>query len=326
MRALVTGAAGFIGSHLCVMLAESDVETFGIDNFDTYYDRATKLKNVQIVRKAHAKFSELDIRDRDALNSFVDVTRPDVIVHLAAKAGVRNSIKFPRQYIETNLLGSQNVFDAALLSDVDRIVMASTSSVYGDCPIIPFPEDFPAVKPLQPYAASKRAAEMLAGTYHHLYGLQTTITRFFTVYGPRGRPDMMPHMLADSIHAGTPVRLFEGDLARDWTYVLDICDGLMRAAHKPLGFEIINLGRGKPEKLNAFIAEMEKVSGGKANLNLTKRPDSEMMLTYADTTRARELLGFEPRFDIEEGVKAMWEWYVREQEELSFIDRRISDQ
>ena len=314
MRALVTGAAGFIGSHLCEMLTSNDVETFGIDNFDTYYDRAKKMKNAQVVLEAHASFSELDILDRDALNSYVDVTRPDVIVHLAGKAGVRNSIKFPRQYVETNLLGSQNVFDAALLSDVGRIVMASTSSVYGDCSIIPFPEDFPAVNPLQPYAASKRAAEMLAGTYHHLYGLQTTVTRFFTVYGPRGRPDMMPHMLADSVYNGTPVSLFEGDLARDWTYVLDICDGLTRAVHQPLGFEIINLGRGKPEKLNAFIAEMEKVSGGKANLNLTKRPDSEMMLTYADTTKARELLGFEPRFDIEQGVKQTWDWFVAEQQ------------
>ena len=308
-RVLVTGAAGFIGSHTCETLTARGHETFGIDNFDPYYDQRLKRTNVELIEAAGARFREADIRDAESLASLMDIVKPEVIIHLAAKAGVRNSEKYPAEYVRTNLNGSQSVFDAALRNDVERVVMASTSSVYGATTSVPFTEDQPADSPLQPYAASKRAAEILASTYHSLYGLQTTVTRLFTVYGPRGRPDMMPLLLANSCRFGTEVPLFEGALARDWTYVGDIVDGLIGAAEHPLGFEILNLGRGEPVSLAEFIGEMERISGTRANLARRDRPRTELLVTYADSSRARDLIGFDPRVSVPEGVRRLWEWF-----------------
>ena len=310
-KVLVTGAAGFIGSHACTALSERGVETVGIDNFDPYYDRAIKDDNAGIVRASGARFIEADIREAEELASLVDVVRPDVILHLAAKAGVRNSERYPTEYVRTNLNGTQSVLEAARRNEVERIVMASSSSVYGSTTEIPFSEDNPADLPLQPYAASKRAAEILAGTYHSLYGVQTTVCRLFTVYGPRGRPDMMPYMLADSCKYGTEVPLFAGALARDWTYVDDIVDGLIGAVETPLGYEVVNLGRGEPVPLSEFIAEMESVSGRPATLADRDRPRTELLVTYADTSKARELIGFEPKVSVPIGVERLWEWFDR---------------
>lgn len=310
MRALVTGAAGFIGSHTCEALLERNHEVVGIDNFDPYYDTAAKRRNVEEIQRAGVQFREADIRDADELASLFDVVKPEVVIHLAGKAGVRNSERFPAEYVRTNLNGSQAVFDAALRNDVGRIVMASTSSVYGSTSI-PFHEDDPANSPLQPYAASKRAAEILASTYHSLYGLQTTVTRFFTVYGPRGRPDMMPFLLARSCKHGMEVPLFEGPLARDWTHVSDIVAGVVAAAETPLGYEILNLGRGAPVALAEFIEEMEKVSGRSANLVARARPATELLSTFADSSRARQLIGFDPQISVPQGVADFWEWYDR---------------
>lgn len=309
MRVLVTGAAGFIGSNLCLRLAEHGHTPIGMDNFDPYYKRSNKMANVEAIQSRGTDFHHFDLRDRDGMASFVDVVKPEVIVHLAAKAGVRNSVKYPSQYVENNVVGSQNVMDAALKNDVGRIVMASTSSVYGSTKVIPFREDDAAVSPQQPYAATKRSAELLANTYHHCYGLQTTVLRFFTVYGPRGRPDMMPFKMADSLMNGTEIPVYEGDFQRDWTYIDDICAGVVAAAERPLGFEILNLGRGAPVSLAKFIEMAEELAGRKANLKPTPAPKSEMLVTFADISKARELLDFEPEVDLEVGLKKFWNWF-----------------
>ncbi|MCP3934688.1 MAG: NAD-dependent epimerase/dehydratase family protein [Actinomycetia bacterium] len=306
---LVTGAAGFIGSHLCELLARQGKTVVGVDNFDPYYARLDKEHNVACVRAAGGDFRESDIRSYGDIASLIDVTRPEAIVHLAAKAGVRNSVRFPRQYFETNLLGTQNVLDSCRALGVERMVLASTSSVYGRTTTIPFIESDPCVSPLHPYAASKRSTELLAGTYAQLYGLQITVMRFFTVYGERGRPDMMPRLLLDSISNGTKVDLYEGPLERDWTHVSDIVRGLAAAVDRPLGFEVLNLGRGEPIALREFIDELQEVAGKKANLAAAPRPDSEMLSTYASTDKLRELLGVESVVPVRDGVAALWEWW-----------------
>jgi UDP-glucuronate 4-epimerase len=308
-RVLVTGAAGFIGSHLCELLGGQGRQVAGVDNFDPYYGRAEKTNNVRCLELAGATFSEGDICDYDAFSALVERVNPEVIVHLAAKAGVRNSVEHPRDYFVANLQGTQNVLDVCRENDIERLVAASTSSVYGHTKILPFQEDDPCIAPLHPYAATKRSGELLAGTYAHLYGLQATMLRFFTVYGPRGRPDMMPRLLLDSISNQTPVPLFEGPLERDWTYVADIVDGIAAAVDHPLGFETLNLGRGAPLPLAEFIDELHRVSGGKANLVPKPRPASEMMSTYASTERLQDRLGIRPSVTVAEGVQDLWEWW-----------------
>lgn len=306
---LVTGAAGFIGSHLCEHLARMGKQVIGVDNFDPYYARIDKEYNVDLLRKAGADFRESDIRDYGSIASLIDVTRPEVVVHLAAKAGVRNSVRFPRQYFETNLLGTQNVLDSCRALGVGRLVAASTSSVYGNTKEIPFQEDDPCIAPLHPYAASKRSTELLASTYANLYGLQITMLRFFTVYGERGRPDMMPRLLLNSITAGTQVNLFEGRMERDWTHVSDVVEGVGRAVDRPLGFAILNLGRGEPVLLSDFIERLETVAGAKANLVSAPRPESEMLSTYASTERLVDLLDYEPTVTVQDGVERLWNWW-----------------
>lgn len=308
-KVMVTGAAGFIGSHLCEHLALAGKQVIGIDNFDPYYSRIDKEHNVNLIRRVGADFRESDIREYGDIASLVDVTRPEVIVHLAAKAGVRNSVKFPRQYFETNVLGTQNILDSCRALGVERLVMASTSSVYGHTKTIPFVEEDPCDSPLHPYAASKRSAELLAGTYARLYGLQTTVLRFFTVYGERGRPDMMPRLLLNSISSGTPIPLYEGDLARDWTFVSDIVNGIAAAVDRPMGHAILNLGGGQPVSLADFIAHLEKASGLSANLVSSPRPESEMLSTYASTERLKASLGVLPSVTVPDGTARLWEWW-----------------
>lgn len=308
---LVTGAAGFIGSHVCEGLAAAGKQVVGIDNFDPYYPRYDKDLNVQVIQRAGADFREADIRDYGSIASLIDVTRPEVIVHLAAKAGVRNSVRFPRQYFETNLIGTQNVLDSCRALGVERLVMASTSSVYGATDQMPFTEDDPCVNPLHPYAASKRSAELLAGTYARLYDLQVSALRFFTVYGERGRPDMMPRLLLESISNGVDVPLFDGPLARDWTNVADVSRAVIEAVDRPLGFETLNVGRGHPVLLEEFIKELEAVSGKEAHLVPTPCPPSEMISTFASTARLHDRLGIEPLITVREGVERLWEWWER---------------
>ncbi len=317
MKVLVTGAAGFIGSHLAERLAEQGDTVVGVDNFNDYYDPARKRRNAEaICRHPEVTMLEADIRDRARMFGLFETHRFDAVAHIAAMAGVRNSVSNPSLYTEVNLVATQGLMDAAREFGTENFVMASTSSIYGDTDSIPFRETDSCAEPPQPYAATKRAAELLGYTYHKLYGLNFTATRFFTVYGPRGRPDMMPGLLAQSLYHSKTIPLYEGDMRRDWTFISDIVSGVVLALGKPLGYEIINLGRGEPQPLAGFIAEMERVAGKKAKFQPQPKLAADVYVTYADISKARKLLGFEPTVSVREGAERFWRWYEAEQRSL----------
>jgi UDP-glucuronate 4-epimerase len=311
MKVLVTGAAGFIGSHLAEKLTQRGDDVVGLDNFNDYYDPAKKRANEEKLNQfANFKMIEADIRDRPRMITLCEEEQFDVVAHLAAMAGVRPAVESPDFYVEVDYNGTQNLMDAARFSKVENFVFASTSSVYGNTEQIPFVESDPCDRPLQPYAAAKRAAEILGYTYYYLYGLNFTAIRFFTVYGPNGRPDMMAYLVADSITKGVKIPIYNGgEMFRDWTFVDDITDGAIAAIDRPLGYEIINLGRGEPTRLKDFVSMIEKLAGRKANLVEKPKPAADVVTTYASISKAVELLDYNPSVSVQEGVKAFWEWY-----------------
>ena len=281
----------------------------GIDSFDDYYDPARKRANVAEVRASSpgVEFHEADIcaPGLDAL--FTDI---DAVVHLAALAGVRASIDQADRYFRVNLLGTINVLEAAVNKRVPHVVFGSTSSVYGATNVIPFVETDSSDRPLAPYPASKRSAELIGHSFHHLHGLDFTALRFFTVYGPRGRPDMMPYKVLRSIVHGDVAPLFGGGkMRRDWTFVGDIARGIVAAVDKPMGYAIINIGRGQPIEVSEFIAAMEKVVGRKAQLRDEVPPPTEIDMTFADLTKAKALLDYEATTSFVEGIERFWAWY-----------------
>lgn len=314
-RYLVTGAAGFIGSHVVRALLARKDSVVGLDNLNDYYDPARKRANLEEVQggpaeKDHFRFVEGDIRDRSLVARLFAEHQFDAVIHLAAMAGVRASIEDPYLYVDVNLVGTINLLDAARESNVGNFVLASTSSVYGNTQQIPFVETDTCDRPLAPYPASKRSAELMAFTYHHLYGLNCTALRFFTVYGPRGRPDMMAYKVLDNIFFNREVPLYNnGRMHRDWTYVEDIARGVVAAADRPLGYEIINLGRGEPVLLADFVRRVEELAGRRARLVPAPMMDADVAYSYADTTKARRLLGFAPQVSVAEGAQHFWEWY-----------------
>lgn len=311
MKILVTGAAGFIGSHVCEKLLERGDTVIGFDNFDPYYDPAQKWANVAILEQYEMfRLVNADVRDRNLILALFGEEQFDGVVHLGALAGVRDAIERPADYINVDYNGSQHLMDASRFNGVKNFVFASTSSVYGDTKTIPFIETDPCDKVKQPYGAAKRGIEILGYAYHYLYGLNFTSVRFFTVYGPRNRPTMMAHLLADSIKHGKQISLYDnGEMYRDWTYVDDTADGVILALDKPLGYEILNLGRGEPVLLRRFVEIMERVAGGKANLVSKPRPAADMVKTFADISKAQRLLGYNPKVSIEDGVRRFWAWY-----------------
>lgn len=312
MTVLVTGAAGFIGSHLAERLCRRGDSVIGLDNFNDYYDPARKRANEQRLN-AYANFRmiEADLRDRQCMFDIIAEHQITAIAHLAAMAGVRNAVSHPDLYVNVNLNGTQNLLDAARATgNVGNFVFASTSSVYGNTTQIPFVESDPCDRPLQPYAAAKRAAEILAYSYHHLFGQNFTVLRFFTVYGPNGRPDMMAYLLADSLMKGKEIPLYDnGRMYRDWTFVDDTVSGIVAALDRPLGYEIINLGRGEPVLLSDFVHIMEGLSGRKANVVPTPRLAADFVRNEADISKARRLLDYNPSVSVPEGVRRFWEWY-----------------
>ncbi len=312
-RFLVTGAAGFVGSHVSALLLSRGDEVIGLDNFDPYYPASRKWNNVAEVRSGPGggRFTLMqgDVRDRDHLDR-VFAKGIDGVAHLAALAGVRASVERPNSYIDVNVSGTLSVLEAARRARVRNLVFVSTSSVYGNS-TPPFVETDPADRPLAPYAATKRAAEMLCHTYHHVHGLPTTVVRLFTAYGPRNRPDMMAYKVLDSIFTGREIPLYgAGEMLRDWTYVEDVARGIVAALDRPLGYEIFNLGRGQPVRLRDFIDAMEHLAGRKAKLVAAPRVDSDAFATGADIAKARRLLGFEPRVSVRDGVEMLFQWYV----------------
>lgn len=312
---LVTGAAGFIGSHTVEALVARGARVVGIDNFDPYYSPERKRANVAEVRAAVGDAFELvegDLRDKDLLERLFATQRFDAVVHLAAMPGVRASMDAPQLYLDVNLSATVSLLELARRHELAQFVFASTSSVYGATTVLPFVESDACDRPLAPYPASKRAAELMAYSYHHLYRLPITCLRFFTVYGPRGRPDMMTYKVVDSMFTGEEVPLYNGGkLLRDWTFVGDTAQGICAAVEKPLGYEVINLGRGEPVVLLDYIRQLEQHSGKKARLVDTPAPRSDMEQTCADITKARSLLGYAPQISVADGTRAFWQWYER---------------
>ncbi|MBK8137186.1 MAG: SDR family NAD(P)-dependent oxidoreductase [Chloroflexi bacterium] len=309
MSTLITGGAGFIGSQLAARLLRQNDEVVIVDNFDDYYDPAVKRANIAAL-PGHPVVIDADVRDQEALERTFETYRFTRVAHLAGLAGVRSSAERGRLYSDVNTGGSISLMDAARKHKISVFVLGSTSSVYGQTPRIPFSEDDVCDTPLAPYPASKRAAELFGYTYYQLFGLNVTVLRFFNVYGPHGRPDMMPMRVIGSILNDTPIEIFEeGNLKRDWTYVDDIVDGLVRALDRPLGYQVLNLGFGSPITLNEFIRIYEGLIGKAAITVPVPTPLTEPKITYCDNQRAGALLGFSPKVDIDEGLRRTWEWY-----------------
>jgi UDP-glucuronate 4-epimerase len=312
---LVTGAAGFIGSHTAQALLARGDAVVGLDNLNAYYPPARKRRNVEEVRAAAPdpgafSFVEGDVRDAALLGRLFADRRPDAVAHLAAMAGVRASIEEPALYYDVNLIGTLRLLEHARASGARPFVLASTSSVYGASRALPFVETDRCDRPLAPYPASKRAAEMLGHTFHHLYGLDFTALRFFTVYGPRGRPDMMAYKVLDNIFFGREVPLYAGGrMHRDWTFVDDIVAGVLAAIDRPLGYAVVNLGRGQPVELAEFVAAVQSCAGRPALLREAPMEPADVPFTHAEISEARRLLGYAPRISVSEGVERFWHWY-----------------
>jgi UDP-glucuronate 4-epimerase len=314
MRVFITGAAGFVGSRLSKRLLDRGDSVIGFDNFNDYYPRVHKDRHLLDI-KDHSRFKmiEGDLRDAVKLRSVVAEHRPDAVAHLAAMAAVRYSIEHPLIYGEHNVQGALNLIDAARLNGNPHCVLASTGSIYGANTPVPFKEDAAADRPLAPYPASKRAMELFAHSHHHLFKLPITVLRFFNVYGPHGRPDMMPWQWTVAIHKGEPITLYNaGHMKRDWTYIDDIVDGFVAALDKPQGFEIFNLGCGNPVENVRFVEIIEQLVGKKANAIDKPAPASEPIVTFADVSKARQLLGYEPKIMVEEGLRRFVEWMRNE--------------
>lgn len=309
---LVTGGAGFIGSHLVDRLLEDGARVTAVDNFDPFYPAARKRTHLaDALRHSRFRLVEGDIRDREAMRALVGEVRPDAIIHLAALAGVRPSIEAPARYVEVNVQGTSHLLDAAVaLGTRPKFILASSSSVYGDRPDAPFRETDPVDHPISPYAATKKACELLAYTYHHLYGIPMTVVRFFTAYGPRNRPDLAIAKFAALIDSDSPVPMFgDGTSRRDYTYVGDIVDGLVRAMARCSEYRIYNFGNSQPIALREMIEAIGRALGKTPRIQQHPEQPGDVRQTYADVSRAGQELGYQPRTPFEEGLKRFVSWY-----------------
>lgn len=311
---LVTGGAGFIGSHLIDRLLEEGHQVVCLDSFNDYYDPAIKRANVAPhLKHERYRLVEGDIRDAALVETSFAEHRPEIVVHLAARAGVRGSLREPALYADVNERGTAVVLEAARRHAVRQFIFGSSSSVYGASSALPFSPDDPALQPVSPYAASKRAGELLCYAFHHLYKLNVLCVRFFTVYGPRGRPDMAIYKFTRAIFASQPIELYgDGTSRRDYTFVDDIVDGLVRSLGRDFGYEIINLGRSDTVMLNDLVALLEEVCERKATIRRLPEQPGDVPATYADISKSRLLIGFEPKVGIRQGVQRFVQWY-REQ-------------
>lgn len=311
---LVTGAAGFIGSRTCEMLVRDGHRVVGLDNLNDAYDpRMKEHRLAQLKRLPGFTFHKLDISDRSSLEVLKGaVPRFDAVINLAARAGVRASVENPWAFYETNVTGTLNMLELCRQTSVPKFLLASTSSIYGENPPYPTPETASSSEPLQPYAASKKGAEVMAHAYHHLYGIDVSVVRYFTVYGPAGRPDLAMFRFCQWIREGRPVRVNgNGEQSRGFTYLDDIARGTILAL-KPLGYEIINLGGHEVITINKLIALLEEVTGQKAKVEYGPPNLADMFSNWADVSKAGQLLGWEPQIGLRQGVRHLVEWYDAE--------------
>jgi UDP-glucuronate 4-epimerase len=311
-KILVTGAAGFIGSHLCERLLDNGLSVVGVDNFDDFYDPQIKRRNIiNCLKNKNFRLIEADIRDRNAMEKAAEGI--EMIVHLAARAGVRPSIEQPMLYCDVNINGTMVLLEAAKKHKIDKFIFASSSSVYGNNQKVPFSEDDNVDFPISPYAATKKACELICHTYHHLYGIDITSLRFFTVYGPRQRPDLAIHKFSGLIEQDKPIPVYgDGSMMRDFTYIDDIIDGVIAAMDKCKGFNIYNLGESQPVTVNDLISEIEKALDKKAIREHLPLQPGDVNRTYADITKAVKELGYKPSTPIPDGLAKFTVWLRQE--------------
>ncbi|MEH6446288.1 MAG: NAD-dependent epimerase [Oceanospirillaceae bacterium] len=327
MKFLVTGAAGFIGSATAIKLCAAGHQVVGIDNLNDYYDPQLKLDRLARVQEQHNfVFKQLDISDRDAIATLFVEQQFDRVIHLAAQAGVRYSIENPMAYVDSNLVGMATILEGCRQQKVAHLVFASSSSVYGMNEKIPFAEDDAVDHPVSLYAATKKSNELMAHSYSHLYQIPVTGLRFFTVYGPWGRPDMAPFLFTDAIINDQPIKVFnQGNMLRDFTYIDDIVEGILRVQDKipsaneqdkldspataRAPFRVLNIGNNEPVKLATFIAAIESAAGKQAEKIMLPMQAGDVPRTFADIDRLTGLTGFKPDMDIETGMQRFVEWY-----------------
>jgi len=310
-RILVTGGAGFIGSHLTERLLERGDEVTVLDNFNDFYDPAIKRRNAAQLTNAHV--IEGDFRDAELVERVFDEGRFEAIVHLAAMAGVRPSLSDPLHYEDVNVRGTLNLLEATRKREGIRFVFASSSSVYGANENVPFKEDDDIHHPVSPYAATKRAGELMCYTFHHLYGIPTTCLRFFTVYGPRQRPEMAIHKFIRLTMSGEPIPFFgDGSTRRDYTYVDDITDGVVRSIDRCAGYEIYNLGESATTSLSELVSAIGEVCGREPVLDRQPMQPGDVIVTYADISKARRKLDYQPQTPVREGLERFFAWYQQE--------------
>jgi UDP-glucuronate 4-epimerase len=314
MRVLVTGGAGFIGSHLAEKLLARGHEVVILDDFNDFYDPKIKHANIAGFAK-DVTIHHVDLRDSESVRNVFHREKVDAITHLAARAGVRPSIQYPRLYYDTNVIGTLHLLEAARVTGVARFIFASSSSVYGAARKIPYSEDENLNQTFSPYAATKVAGEFLCSTYSHLYNVRVVVLRYFTVYGPRQRPDLAIHQFTRRIHAGLPIDRFgNGDTRRDYTYIDDVIQGTMAAFQYegPL-FDVFNLGESETIQLKELIAAIENVLGKQAKINELPEQPGDMPRTCADISKARKLLGYNPTTNFSDGLPRFVDWFLRSQ-------------
>ena len=314
MNFLVTGGAGFIGSHVCEALLKRGDSVWAFDDLNNFYDPKLKQRNLREIQSLAKPFEFIhgDITARAALNELFASVKFDQVIHLAARAGVRPSLAEPALYQRVNVEGTVNLLEAARAHRVKKITIASSSSVYGVNSKVPFSESDPIFQPISPYAASKLACEALGHVYHHVYGMDVVMLRFFTVYGPRQRLDLAIHKFASLIRAGKPIPVFgDGSTARDYTYITDILQGVLACTQKEFGYEIFNLGESDTVTLTRLIELLEKSILQKAIIERHPTQPGDVPLTCADISKSREKLGYNPRVKIEQGIPLFIDWLAR---------------
>lgn len=310
---LITGGAGFIGSHLAENLVAEGYRVICIDDFNDYYDPRIKWENIAgLQARPEFRLVKGDITDNETLEKIFSAWKINQVVHLAARAGVRPSLRQPALYEKVNVGGTINLLEQCVKHQVKKFVFGSSSSVYGEQDQIPFSEDDRIERPISPYAATKRAAELICYTYHHLYQLSVTCLRFFTVYGPRQRPEMAIHKFTSLIYQRQPIPLYgDGSSSRDYTFISDIISGVRAAISRNFGYEIINLGNSSPIQLKELVRLIEDALGLKARIDFQPPQSGDVTRTYADISKAQKLLGYHPEVPIEEGIALFVDWFKR---------------